>query len=129
MYIEINTSSGLPIYLQIKNQIKKIIATSTLKPDDPLTSVRQLALNLRVNPNTIAKAYRELELEGVLYTKRGKGVFVARKKVNDRISKEEKMEAISGIVDQLAVEAFHLGVGKEEVSKLLKIKLDEFKRQ
>jgi GntR family transcriptional regulator len=126
MYVEINPASGVPIYLQLKNQVKNMIANSMLKPDEMLPSVRQLALDIRVNPNTIAKAYRELELEGVLYTKRGTGVFVSDKKRSlSKLKKEEKIKALSKTMDQLVVEAYHYGVNNEELMELL---LTRFKK-
>ena len=66
-----------PIYIQIAAEVRRAVATGALRPDDPLPSVRQLAVELRVNPNTVQQAYRELEREGVVYVRRGQGSFVA----------------------------------------------------
>jgi len=130
MFIEVNPNSGVPIYLQIKNQVKRMMATGMLKKDEPMTSVRQQALELRVNPNTIAKAYRELELEGYLYTKRGRGVFVAEKSdKTPSISKEERLKSLSSLADQLSVEAYHLGISKADIEKLLKEKFKKLDKQ
>ena len=129
MYIEVNPNSGLPIFMQITNQGKRMIAAGMLKKDEPVTSVRQLALELRVNPNTIAKAYRELELEGFLYTQRGRGVFVAGKSdKTSTLSKDERIKSISSLADQIAVEAFHLGLSKEDIEKLLKEKFKKLEK-
>ena len=78
MFITIDASSGLPIYVQIVNQIKTGIAMGRLLPEDPLPSVRQLATELAVNPNTVARAYLDLEYEGIIYKRQGAGTFVSR---------------------------------------------------
>jgi len=77
MLIKIDSTSGLPIYLQIVNQIKTQVALGRLRPEDPLPSVRQLAIDLTVNPNTIARAYRQLQDDRVLETVRGTGYVFA----------------------------------------------------
>lgn len=70
----------LPIYLQIVNQVKRAVASGVLVPGDRLPTVRQLAVDLTINPNTVAKAYQELEREGVISTVPGRGTFVGQKK-------------------------------------------------
>ena len=76
MLININPTSHRPIYLQIVDEVRRAIAVGTLRTDDPLPSVRQTAADLRVNPNTVSQAYRELEREGVVHVRRGRGTFV-----------------------------------------------------
>jgi GntR family transcriptional regulator len=76
MQIEIDLISKIPIYVQIINQIKHMIASGDLKPDDQLPTVRQLATNLRVNFNTIARAYRMLDEEGLISTQHGRGTYI-----------------------------------------------------
>ena len=71
MFINIDPSSGLPIFRQIVQQIKTAVAVGRLQPEDSLPSVRQLATELRVNPNTVARAYLDLEIEGVIYKRQG----------------------------------------------------------
>jgi GntR family transcriptional regulator len=130
MYIEINPASGIPIYLQIKKQIKNMLATGMLKPNDAMPSVRHLAIELRVNPNTIAKAYRELELEGILYTKRGTGVFVSDKTTTiQKLEKDEKINRLANILDHLLVEAYHLGINNEELTQLLQTRFEKYKEK
>jgi GntR family transcriptional regulator len=75
--IKINTHSFTPIYQQIKNGIKKEVFSGQLKPQAPLPSIRELATELLVNPNTVARAYRDLETEGIIYTRKGKGCYIA----------------------------------------------------
>jgi GntR family transcriptional regulator len=76
--IQLDYKDPRPLYIQIKSKIKKLVITGVLKPDERIPSVRELAQTLTINPNTIQKAYKELESEGVLYSVRGKGNFVSR---------------------------------------------------
>ena len=76
MLFTINPSSHRPIYLQIVDEVRRAIAVGSLRPDDPLPSVRQTAVDLRLNPNTVSQAYRELEREGIVHVRRGRGTFV-----------------------------------------------------
>lgn len=77
MLIRINSTDPRPIYLQITDEVRRAIVLGLTEADAALPSVRQLAADLRVNPNTVQQAYRELEREGVVYTRRGRGTFVA----------------------------------------------------
>lgn len=77
MYLSLDTRSGAPIYLQIKEQMRLAIATGTIRPGEQLPTVRDLAAQLRINPNTIARIYRELQAEGLLSSRQGSGTFVA----------------------------------------------------
>jgi GntR family transcriptional regulator len=76
MRIEVDLRSGIPIYVQIMDQIKHLVATGTLQPDDQLPTVRQLAADLRVNFNTVARAYRLLDEEGLISTQHGRGTYI-----------------------------------------------------
>ena len=76
MLVKIDTRDPRPIYVQIVDEIRRAIVLGTLPPDAPLPSVRQLAVDLRVNPNTVSQAYRELERQGVVHVRRGQGTFV-----------------------------------------------------
>jgi len=82
MLITIDPADTRPIYVQIVDEVRRALAVGTLSPDDPLPSVRQLAVELRVNPNTVSQAYRELERDGVVHVKRGQGTFVNDVAVN-----------------------------------------------
>ena len=77
MYISLDTNSGAPLNLQLKEQMRLAIATATLRPGDQLPTVRDLAAQLRINPNTVARVYRELCAEGLLSSRQGSGTFVA----------------------------------------------------
>jgi GntR family transcriptional regulator len=83
MLIDLDLSDGRPLYQQIVDEIRRAVAQGALAADDPLPSVRALALELRVNPNTVQQAYRELERAGVVYSRRGQGTFAARDGVAD----------------------------------------------
>lgn len=78
MLVELNPQDPRPIYVQIMSEVRRALVVGTLGPDEPLPSVRRLAGDLRVNPNTVQQAYRELEREGVVYVRRGQGTFASR---------------------------------------------------
>jgi len=78
MLIDLDLADGRPLYQQIVDEVRRAVAQGALAPDDALPSVRALATELRVNPNTVQQAYRELERAGVVYSRRGQGTFAAR---------------------------------------------------
>ena len=84
MLIDLDLSDGRPLYQQIVDEVRRAVAQGALAADDPLPSVRTLALELRVNPNTVQQAYRELERAGVVYSRRGQGTFAARNGAADQ---------------------------------------------
>ncbi len=116
MWFHIDPAAGVPIYMQLTDQVKRAAASGLLKPGDQLPSVRELAVELTVNPNTIAKAYQELEREGVITTVRGRGTFVAAK-IN-RLLPEERLRVLQEAIDKVLVEAHHLQFAKDEVLKI-----------
>lgn len=113
MFINIDPSSGLPIYLQIAQQIKTAVAMGRLQPEDPLPSVRQLAVELAVNPNTVARAYLDLEIEGVIYKRQGAGTFVSRQGVE--MSKGERRRVLNELLEKALVEGVNLGLSEREL--------------
>lgn len=113
MFISIDASSDVPIFRQIVQQIKTAVALGRLQPEDPLPSVRQLAVNLAVNPNTVAHAYLDLEIEGVIYKRQGAGTFVATQGV--RVSKNERRKVLSELMEKALVEGVNLGLDEEEL--------------
>ncbi len=127
MIIHLDPSNGVPIFLQIVQQVKYKIATGALMPGDQLPSVRQLANDLRVNPNTIAKSYTELERSGVIVTKRGAGCFVADKSVI--IEKHERLKIVENQLNRAFTEAFHLDIPLSEVETLFQKRLDAMKER
>ena len=125
MWYHVDPLSGVPIYMQILNQVKRATATGMLKAGDQMPSVRELALELTVNPNTIAKAYQELERDGVIKSVRGIGTFIAETEV--KIVHEERVKVLLGAIDKVLVEAHHLGFSDLEVRELLQERIKEWK--
>ncbi len=125
MWFHVDPSDGLPIYMQIINQIKRATANGLLKAGDQLPSVREMAVQLTVNPNTISKAYQELERDGIIKTSRGIGTFVAEKEI--KIVYEERTKEMMAAIDRLLVEAHHLGFSRDEVFKLLEDRIKDWK--
>lgn len=113
MQFSISTTAGIPIYQQLTDQICAGIARGKLRRDERLPSVRELSQALVVNPNTVARAYTELEREGVLYTRPGMGVFVAA--ARQPAPKKIRRERLSGALDRLLVEAVRLGFTADEL--------------
>lgn len=118
MQIQIQTQGGVPIYLQVTQQIKYLVASGRLQTGDELPSIRALAEELIVNPNTIARAYRELELEGVVEKRRTAGTFVADS--GSPLARKERLKSLKQRVDQLLVETYQMGFELDDVVKLLK---------
>ena len=117
MLPRINPTKSEPIYAQLMHEIKYFVATGMLAPGEPLPSVREMAVKLRINPNTVARAYRGLERDGVVVTMRGKGVYVS-----DSPRHSDKTRALAEIketLDGILVEAFHMGISAEQVRELL----------
>ena len=117
MNISIDPKDGLPIYRQISNQLRYMIASGLLKQDEDLPAIRTLATQLRVTPNTIVKAYDELEKAGVIAKRRGSGCYVSEgpSKIVDR----EKRKILEQRIDGLLVEARQLNYRPEELFKLI----------
>lgn len=122
MLFHVNPSSGVPIYAQIENQVKNAIAAGALKPDQPLPSVRKLAAELGVNPTTAARAYQNLERDGVISTIPGGGTFVAENV--PRFLKSEKLRRLQPYARQLAVEGAQLRLTDEEILKIVQDELE-----
>ena len=114
--ISLNYRDSRPIYEQIKDGLKKLIVTGAMVPDEKLPSVRALATQLSINPNTIQRAYNELENEGYIYSIPGKGSFASGNVNADAARKQE----LQTKVRELLAELRYLGVGEEELLALLK---------
>ncbi len=121
MLLQINFKSGLPVYLQVVDQIKAAAAAGTLRAGEPLPSIRPLAEELRVNRNTIAKAYAELESQGVIETLPGKGCFVSAN--NSPLNKDVRRKLVREQIDQAIVQAHHLQVPPGEFLELVRERL------
>ncbi|MFN9551751.1 MAG: GntR family transcriptional regulator, partial [Pirellulaceae bacterium] len=101
MQIHIQAHDGVPIYLQVMQQIKYLVASGRLQPGEELPSIRTLAEQLLVNPNTIARAYRELETAGVVEKRRTAGTFVADS--GSPLARKERLKLLNERIDQLLV--------------------------
>ncbi len=117
MQIHLEAKDGVPIYLQVMQQIKYQIASGRLQPGEELPSIRTLAEQLLVNPNTIARAYRELELAGVVEKRRTAGTYVAEN--GSPLARKERLKLINERIDRLLVEAFQMGFDLDDVLKLI----------
>ncbi|MGB9824926.1 MAG: GntR family transcriptional regulator [Candidatus Hydrothermia bacterium] len=109
--------ANLPIFLQIMNFVKKLIVRGVLKPGEKVPSVREMAMHLGVNPNTVQKAYDELEKEGIIFTKRGQGNFVSE---NPDLVRELKNRMLNEAIKKLVSELYGLGFSIDEIKKILK---------
>ena len=123
MILHVNPSSGVPLYLQIEAQVKQAIAAAALKADDALPSVRKLAGELRINPNTVARAYQNLERDGVIRTVPGGGCYVADGMPG--LLKTEKVRRLRPHAQQIAVEGMQLRLTPEEILKLVQEELEK----
>lgn len=117
MFLHVNPSTGLPIYLQIQAQVKHAVAAGALRAGDALPSVRKLASDLRINPNTVARAYLELEREGVISAVPGGGTFVADGLPG--LLKAERVRRIRPLARQVAVEGRQLRLSRDEIVQLV----------
>ena len=122
MLFHVNPSSGVPIYAQIETQVKNAIAAGALKRDQPLPSVRKLAAGLGINPTTAARAYQNLERDGVIATIPGGGTYVAENV--PRFLKSEKLRRLQPYARQIAVEGAQLGLTDEEILKMVHEELE-----
>jgi GntR family transcriptional regulator len=121
--ISIDTKSGVPFYRQIIEQVKFSMARGDLSPGDRLPTVRQLAVDLSINPNTVIRAYRELEIGGMLDTQQGSGTFVANHRPDiDRLERQRMLDQI--LTDMLA-RASDYGFTLDEVLQGLRQRKEE----
>ena len=124
MVFQIDFKAGKPVYLQLVDQVRYAAASGVLRTGEPLPSIRPLAEELRVNRNTIAKAYAELESQGVIETLPGKGCFL--KDHNSPFTKPVRQKLLIKEVDEAVVMAHHLQVDRAAFLTLVKERLDYF---
>src|SRR5438445_8912122 len=122
MVLQINFKSGMPVYLQVVDQVKAAAASGSLQPGEALPSNRPLAEELRLNRNTVAKAYSELESLGVIETLPGKGCFL--KENHSPLRKEVRRKLLIEEIDQAIVMAHHLQVPRHEFLQLIHERMD-----
>jgi GntR family transcriptional regulator len=113
LVLRVDPASPEPLFAQLVAAVKRAVATGRMKPGDKLPSVRELAADLTINPNTIAKAYQALESEGVTVSRHGSGTFVADRRVTVRRA-EQKRRVREGL-DALLADAVHLGLSEDDV--------------
>ena len=118
MDISVNIREGMAIYRQIVNQVKYLVASGLLRPGDELPPIRTLALQLKVTPNTIVKAYDELEISGVVHKRRGSGTFVSD--VRPQLALRERRRIIEQRIDALLAEAHQLNFTADDIVRLVR---------
>jgi GntR family transcriptional regulator len=117
MLFHISTSDGTPIYLQIVQQVKRMVAAGTLKPGDELPAIRTLAEKLVINSHTVAHAYRELEYQQIVEKRSTSGTFISA--TGTKLLKKQRLQQLQKGVDDLIVESIHLSIPLEELAELV----------
>jgi GntR family transcriptional regulator len=126
MVFQLNFKSGKPAYLQIVDQVKTAAASGALRSGELLPPIRSLAEQLRLNRNTVAKAYTELETQGVIETAVGRGSFL--RESNSPFRKEVRLKMLSEEIDAAIVQAHHLKVGEHDFLSLVQERMQAFAR-
>jgi len=116
--ITINVTDGVPIYRQIANQVKYLVASGLLKPGEELPPIRTLALQLKVTPNTVVKAYGELEISGVIHKRQGSGTFVSDER--PQLALRDRRRVIEQRIDALLAEAHQLNFDAGEILRMVR---------
>ena len=119
--IKVDTSSFIPIYEQVKIQIKRRVGLGILKPSQILPSIRDLASDILINPNTVARAYRELEREGLIYTRKGKGCYVSD--LSQTMIEEERTALLNQIFDDAIEEGMEFNIPSERIRRIFEERL------
>jgi GntR family transcriptional regulator len=124
MRFHLNFKSGKPVYLQLVDQVKAAAASGAVQPGEPLPSIRPVAQDLRVNRNTVAKAYAELESQGVIESVAGKGCFVRASASPFR--KDVRLKLVATEIDEAVVQAHHLQIPRTDFLRLAEERFDAF---
>ena len=122
MQFAINFRSGKPVYLQLADQVKAAAASGALRTGECLPSIRPLAEELRVNRNTVAKAYTELESQGVIETRPGKGCFI--RSAQSPLKKDARRKALAETIDESVIQAHHLSLTRTDFLRLAEDRYD-----
>ncbi|MCA9436430.1 MAG: GntR family transcriptional regulator [Candidatus Omnitrophica bacterium] len=128
MFIEIDLNKPVPIFNQIMDGVRLAVATGRIVPGDRIPSIRDLAVELRVNPNTVAKAYQELERSGLVSVKRGMGYFVSESD-NGQVSQRERQTLFERLADDLIASGIALGLDAEELRELVEKRLERLEER
>ncbi len=124
--LQLDFHSGLPIYTQIVEQIQSQLANGILKPGDQLPTVRALALELRVNFNTVARAYRMLDEARIISTQQGRGTYITEIPPPE-VTEKLRQESLSALTHRYISEAFRLGFSQREINQMVKDNLKSWK--
>ena len=127
MRFQLNFKSGKPVYLQLVDQVKPAAASGAAHPGEPLPSIRPLAEELRVNRNTVAKAYAELESQRVIETIAGKGCFV--RATSSPFKKDVRIKLLAQEIDDAVVQAHHLQISRTEFLRVAEDRFDAFENK
>ena len=127
MQFQLNFKSGKPVYLQLVDQVKAAAASGAVRTDEPLPSIRVLAEEMRVNRNTVAKAYAELESQRVIETIAGKGCFV--RATSSPFKKDVRLKLLAHEIDDAVVQAHHLQIAKSEFLRLADDRFEAFEQK
>lgn len=122
MLFQLDFKSGTPVYLQLVDQVKVAAASGAMRPGEALPGIRPLAMELRVNRNTIAKAYAELERQGIVETLAGKGCFV--RAVASPYRKDVRRKLLADMLDTAAIHAHHLQIGRDDFLEVAEQRFD-----
>jgi len=127
MMLQVDFQAGKPVYLQLADQIRYAAAAGRLRPGEPLPSLRPLAEELRINRNTIARAYAELEAQGIIETLPGKGHFL--KKNSSPFSQQTREKLLLTEIDEAVVLAHHLQIGRDKFLGMVEERVEYFERK
>jgi GntR family transcriptional regulator len=122
MFFQINPASPKPVYQQLMDQVKFAVASQRLKPGDRLPPIRDVAVQVRVNRNTVARVYAELEREGIVYTRAGMGCFISDQ--GSSLSRTEQRRQLVAHLDELVAQARLFGLDRERLTELFNQRLD-----
>lgn len=127
MNLELDFRSGIPIYLQVVDRIKEMIANGRLKPGDQLPTVRALALELRVNFNTVARAYRILDENGIISTQQGRGTYILEMPPPE-VTESIRQQSIEALTQRYLADVNRLGITPKQLIEILKEQAVEWKK-
>ena len=122
MLFQLDFRSGQPVYMQLVEQVRTAAASGTIRPGEALPGVRPLAMELRVNRNTISKAYAELESQGIVENIAGKGCFI--RAVSTPFRKDVRRKLLADMLDTAVIHAHHLRIGRDDFLKVAEARFD-----
>ena len=127
MWLPIDPRSPKPVYQQVVDAVKEAVAKGMLEPGDRMPAVRELASQLTINHNTVARAYQELERDRVIEVLRGRGTFIAASR--PRPDRDDRVRAVAARIRELLIEAHHLQMNEEELLELFQVTLREWRQE